>query len=223
MGILHPALGEGTTNHEVLFLPAWWLLPWLMLMPSLRLMLIPTCSMAMVWAMAMALDTMDSAMAMDSMAMARGLLMLMPSLLLIPTTMVDSMDMVWATMVATVLDTMDWDMSMARGLLMLMPSLLLIPTMAMVLDMVDTMAMDMVWDTVDTTGDKSSHQQGYLDIHQDLSVNHQLLCQQKMDYFSLSFIPHQCCQFQCCQPSLTRNGKQEAIENQNVLIRQIKS
>merc|ERR1711890_55558 len=125
------------------------------------------------------------------MSMARGLLMLM----LIPTTMVDSMDMVWATMVAMVL----------------------------VLDMVDTMAMDMVWDTVDTTGDKSSHQQGYLDIHQDLSVNHQLLCQQKMDYFSLSFIPHQCCQFQCCQPSLTRNGKQEAIENQNVLIRQIKS
>merc|ERR1712112_2084 len=101
----------------------------------------------------------------DSMAMARGLLMLMPSLLLIPTTMVDSMDMVWATMVATVLDTMDWDMSMARGLLMLMPSLLLIPTMAMVL----------VLDIVDTTGDKSSHQQGYLDIHQDLSVNHQLL------------------------------------------------
>merc|ERR1712080_484538 len=135
----------------------------------------------------MALDTMDSAMAMDSMAMARGLLMLMPSLLLIPTTMVDSMDMVWATMVATVLDTMDWDMSMARGLLMLMPSLLLIPTMAMVL----------VLDIVDTIGDKSSHQQGYLDIHQDLSVNRQLLCQQKMDYFSLSFIPHQCCQFQC--------------------------
>merc|ERR1712080_326618 len=131
----------------------------------------------------------------DSMAMARGLLMLMPSLLLIPTTMVDTMDMVWVTMVA--MDTMAWDMSMARGLLMLMPSLLLIPTMAMVLalDMVDTMAMDMVWDTVDTTGDKSSHQQGYLDIHQDLSVNHQLLCQQKMDYFSLSFIPHQCCQF----------------------------
>merc|ERR1712114_29865 len=118
---------------------------------------------------------------MDSMAMARGLLMLMPSLLLIPTTMVDTMDMVWVTMAA--MDTMDWDMSMARGLLMLMPSLLLIPTMAMVL----------VLDTVDTTGDKSSHQQGYLDIHQDLSVNHQLLCQQKMDYFSLSFIPHQCC------------------------------
>merc|ERR1712080_732721 len=47
--------------------------------------------------------------AMDTWAwdvsMARGLLMLM----LIPTTMVDSMDMVWATMVATVLDTMDWD------------------------------------------------------------------------------------------------------------------
>merc|ERR1712080_491199 len=112
--------------------------------------------MAMVWAMAMALDTMDSAMAMDSMAM------------------------VWATMVATVLDTMAWD-TMVRGLLMLM----LIPTtMVDTMDMVwATMAMDMVWDTVDTTGDKSSHQQGYLDIHQDLSVNHQLLCQQKMDYF----------------------------------------
>merc|ERR1712080_479763 len=176
-----------------------------MLMPSL--LLIPTTmvdTMDMVWVTMVAMDTM----AWD-MSMARGLLMLM----LIPTTMVDSMDMVWATMVATVLDTMDWDMSMARGPLMLMPSLLLIPTMA----------MDMVWDTVDTTGDKSSHQQGYLDIHQDLSVNHQLLCQQKMDYFGLSFIPHQCCQFQCCQPSLTRNGKQEAIENQNVLIRQIKS
>merc|ERR1712080_654185 len=157
--------------------------------------------------MAMALDTMDSAMAMDSMAMARGLLMLMPSPLLIPTTMVDTLDMAWDTM--------------ARGLLMLM----LIPTtMVDTLDMVwvtmvdtmdmvwATMAMDMVWDTVDTTGDKSSHQQGHLDIHQDLSVNHQLLCQQKMDYFSLSFIPHQCCQFQCCQPNLTRNGKQEAIE-----------
>merc|ERR1712080_84756 len=106
MGILHPALGEGTTNHEVLFLPAWWLLPWLMLMPSLRLMLIPSCSMATAW------DTM-----------ARGLLMLM----LIPTTMVDTLDMVWVTVVATVLDTMAWD-TMARGLLMLMPSPLLIPT-----------------------------------------------------------------------------------------------
>merc|ERR1711890_228660 len=156
---------------------------------------------------------------------ARGLLMLMPSLLLIPTTMVDSMDMVWATMVATVLDTMDWDMSMARGLLMLMPSLLLIPTMAMVLglDMVDTMAMDMVWDTVDTTGDKSSHLQGYLDIHQDLSVNHQLLCQQKNGLFQFEFHPPPVLPVSACQPSLTRNGKQEAIENQNVLIRQIKS
>merc|ERR1712112_253268 len=167
----------------------------LMLMPSL--LLIPTTmvdTMDMVWVTMVAMDTM----AWD-MSMARGLLMLM----LIPTTMVDSMDMVWATMVATVLDTMDWDMSMARGLLMLMPSLLLIPTMAMdmVLDMVDTMAMDMVWDTVDTmamdmvwdtvdtTGDKSSHQQGYLNIHQDLSVNHQLLCQQKNGLFQFEFHP----------------------------------
>merc|ERR1711974_269744 len=108
-----------------------------------------------------------------------------------------------------VLDTMamDWD-TMARGPLMLMPSPLLILTTMVAMDM-----------AVDTTGDKSSHL-GDLDIHQDLSVNHQLLCQQKMDYFSLSFIPHQCCQFQCCQPSHARNGEQEAIENQNVLIRQ---
>merc|ERR1719244_769332 len=119
--------------------------------------------------------------------------MLSPRLMLIPTcSMVDMVDMVWATMVA-------------------------LDTMAMV--WATMVAMDMA---VDTTGDKSSHQQGDLDIHQDLSVNHQLLCQQKMDYFSLSFIPHQCCQFQCCQPSHARNGEQEAIENQNVLIRQIK-
>merc|ERR1719244_2234808 len=120
--------------------------------------------------------------------------MLSPRLMLIPTcSMVDMVDMVWATMVA-------------------------VDTMAM--DSATMVAMDMA---VDTTGDKSSHQQGDLDIHQDLSVNQQLLCQQKMDYFSLSFIPHQCCQFQCCQPSHARNGEQEAIENQNVLIRQIKS
>merc|ERR1719369_2529875 len=147
---------------------------------------------------------------MDWDTMARGLLMLSPRLMLIPTcSMVDMVDM-------------DWD-TMARGPLMLMPSPLLILT-----SMVDTMAMvratmvamDMA---VDTTGDKSSHQQGNLDIHQDPSVNHQLLCQQKMDSFSLSFIPHQCCQFQCCQPSHARNGEQEAIENQNVLIRKKKS
>merc|ERR1712080_74904 len=82
----------------------------------------------------------------------KGLLMLM----LIPTTMVDTLDMVWVTMVATVLATM---------------------------------AMDMVWDTVDTTGDKSSHQQGYLDIHRDLSVNHQLLCQQKNGLFQFESHP----------------------------------
>merc|ERR550519_2649813 len=163
---------------------------------------------------------------MDSMvdiSMARGPLMLMPSLLLIPTTLATAM--VWAmdTMADMAMDSMV-DMSMARGLLMLMPSLLLIlttmeATMAMVWD---TAMVDMAMD-VATTGDKSSHQKGELAIHQDLSVNHQLLCQHQMDYFSLSFIPHLCCQFQCCQPSPTRNGKQEAIENQNVLIRQIKN
>merc|ERR1712072_230867 len=81
---------------------------------------------------------------------------------------------------------------------------------------VDMVSMDTVMAMAMATTDKSSqayllhtkYQQGDLDIHQDLSVNHQLLCQQKMDYFSLSFIPHQCCQFQCCQPSHARNGEQ---------------
>merc|ERR550519_3333398 len=100
------------------------------------------------------------------------------------------------------------------------PRLIPLPILTTMVDMVMAMA----------TTDKSSqpyllqaqHQKGDWAIHQDLSVNHQLLCQHQMDYFSLSFIPHLCCQFQCCQPSPTRNGKQEAIENQNVLIRQIK-
>merc|ERR1711890_138397 len=104
-----------------------------------------------VWAM------LDMAMALDS------------------TVDTMAMDMVMA------LDTLDTAMvdTMARGLLMLSPRLMLIPTMA----------MDMVWDIVDTTGDKSSHQQGYLDIHQDLSVNHQLLCQQKNGLFQFECHP----------------------------------
>merc|ERR1711974_495756 len=113
-------------------------------------MLIPTCSMVdmvdMVWAMVMALDTT----AMDWDTMARGLLMLMPSPLLILTTMVDTME-VWAMVMALDTTAMDWD-TMARGLLMLSPRLMLIPTYSMV-DMVwamvmalDTTAMD--WDTM---------------------------------------------------------------------------
>merc|ERR1711974_312283 len=155
---------------------------------------------------------------------ARGLLMLSlrPSLLLIPTMVATAM--VWAMDTMADMALAMVDTTMARGLLMLMPSLLLIlttmeATMAMVWDMA---MVDMAMD-VATTGDKSSHQKGDWAIHEDLSVNHQLLCQHQMDYFSLSFIPHLCCQFQCCQPSPTRNGKQEAIENQNVLIRQIKN
>merc|ERR1711974_503488 len=150
---------------------------------------------------------------------ARGLLMLSlrPSLLLIPTMVATAM--VWAMDTMADMALAMVDTTMARGLLMLMPSLLLIlTTMEATMAMVWDMAMD-----VATTGDKSSHQHRDWTIHQDLSVNHQLLCQHQMDYFSLSFIPHLCCQFQCCQPSPTRNGKQEAIENQNVLIRQIKN
>merc|ERR1711942_432810 len=141
----------------------------LMLMPSL----IPTtmvdttavwATMAMVWA--------TTAMAMVWATMARGLLMLMPSL--IPTTLVDTT--VWATM--------------ARGLLMLMHRLIpttMVDTMVMVWAMAMVfMDMDMA---VDISGDKSSSQQRNLDIHQDLSVNHQLLCQQKNGLIQFEFHP----------------------------------
>merc|ERR1711875_37993 len=108
----------------------------------------------MVWAMVMA---------MVWATMARGLLMLSlrPRLMLIPTTMVDTTDMVSAMAMVTVWDTTAMDM----------------------------VSMDMVMDMAMATTDKPSqkyllhtkHHQGNLDIHQDLSVNHQLLCQQKMD------------------------------------------
>merc|ERR1719158_166802 len=139
--------------------------------------------------------------AMDTTA--RGLLRLSPRprLMLIPTTMVDTTVMVWAT---TAVDT----------------------------TAVDTMAVDTVMDTATATTDKLSLQHlllaqpphhnspGDLITHQDLSVNHhQLPCQRQMGHFSLSFVPHQCCQFQCHQTSVASNGEQEAYENQNDIIR----
>merc|ERR1712112_548408 len=193
----------------------------LMLSPRLRprLWLIPITATATV------LDTPDTAM--DTTATDMALAM-------------DTTDV--ATMVATT----------ARGLLMLSPRprLMLIPTTAMAMadttvvwatTAVDTMAMDTVsMDTVMATAmattDKPSLQHlllaqpphhyslGDLVTHQDLSVNHhQLPCQRQMGHFSLSFVPHQCCQFQCHQTSVASNGEQEAYENQNVIIRQIKN
>merc|ERR1719369_1459453 len=92
--------------------------------------------------------------------MERGLLMLSPRLMLIPTFfMVATMDMVLATMVLAM--DMAMDFTMERGLLMLSPRLMLIPTLSMEdmedMDMEDIMAMDsdMDLDTGDTTGDKS--------------------------------------------------------------------
>merc|ERR1712055_1220560 len=145
-------------------------------------------------------------------------------------------DTVWDTPhTDTVLDTDTdtdtvWDTvatsDTARGPLMPSPRLRLrlIPTTDTdtVLDMPDT-AVDTMVDTVlDTVVvsmdimDKSSlHFLIQAQQHQDLSVNHQLPCQHQMDYFSLSFVPHQCCQFQCCQASSTSNGKQEARESKS--------
>merc|ERR1719229_2121706 len=177
-------------------------------------------------AMDMALDTMD--MALDTMA--RGLLMLR----LIPTTMVD-------TMVDMVLDMPAMDMALdttdmaldttARGLLMLR----LIPT-TMVDTMVDmavdtmadtdmvlaTMAMDVVFMA---TTDKSTNPYLFPDLlqprdlikYQDLSVNQVLSpCHQNGLYHSSSPPPVLPVSV-LCQSSLTRNGQQEA-ENQNVMI-----
>merc|ERR550519_1795880 len=151
--------------------------------------------MDIAWAMPDMDMVLDMDMAMDSDTTARGLLTPSPRPRLMPLLTLTTMeDMVWA-----------------------MPDMVM--DMAMVIMAVDTV-MDTVMVMAMATTDKSSqpyllqaqHQKGELAIHQDLSVNHQLLCQHQMDYFSLSFIPHLCCQFQCCQPSPTRNGKQEAIE-----------
>merc|ERR1711942_640887 len=127
-------------------------------------------------------DTMDTVLVLamvDTMAatdwsMARGLLMLSPRLMLIPTFCIvvwDTMDtVVWDTMdtvlVLAMVDTMaatDW--STARGLLMLSPRLMLIPTFSMedmedmedITDLAMPVMVDMGLDTEDTTGDKSSH------------------------------------------------------------------
>merc|ERR1712215_228409 len=97
-------------------------------------------------------------MAMD-WSTARGLLMLSPRLMLIPTfsmedTVLDMLDMV-DTMVVLDMDmAMDW--STARGLLMLSPRLMQIPTFSMEDMDMEVMALDtdMVLDTGDTTGDK---------------------------------------------------------------------
>merc|ERR1712131_263278 len=139
--------------------------------------------------MAMALDTTDVATMVATTA--RGLLMLSPRprLMLIPTTAMAMADttVVWATMA------------------------------------VDTVSMDTVMAMATATTDKPSLQHlllaqpphhyslGDLVTHQDLSVNHhQLPCQRQMGHFSLSFVPHQCCQFQCHQTSVASNGEQEA-------------
>merc|ERR1712050_73474 len=141
----------------------------------------------------MASDTTDVATMVATTA--RGLLMLSPRprLMLIPTTAMAMADttVVWAT---TAVDTMA----------------------------VDTVSMDTVMATATATADKLSlphlflaqpphhNSPGDLVTHEDLSVSHQLPCQRQMDHFSLSFVPHQCCQFQCHQTSVASNGEQEA-------------
>merc|ERR1719369_2741391 len=65
-------------------------------MLSPRLMLIPTCTMVDTMVMDSATMVVLDTMAMDWDTMARGPLMLMPSPLLILTSMVDTMAMVWA-------------------------------------------------------------------------------------------------------------------------------
>merc|ERR1712179_135411 len=159
MGILHPALGEGTNQDEKpSLLPAWPLLP------SPRLRLIPT-----TWAdtdsATMESDTPDSdtpdsdTMDSDTESTARGRprLSLRPSLrlLLMPTTPTDTdsdtmdLDMPDSDTVDSDMpdsDTMDSDIECtARGRPRLSLGLMLMPT-----TWADTMDSDTVSDTMDS-------------------------------------------------------------------------
>merc|ERR1712055_566990 len=121
--------------------------------------MVDTEAMVMVW------DTVDLVI-VDTMANVR--LKLNPRLMLIPTTMVvmdwedmvDMVDMVDTEAMVMVWDTVDLAIvdTMANVRLKLSPRLMLIPTTmvdmdwedtADMVDMVDTEAMVMVWDTVD--------------------------------------------------------------------------
>merc|ERR1719187_987379 len=97
------------------------------------------------------------------LSMARGLLMLSPRLMLIPTFSMEDITVLDMVDTMVVEDTaMVMDLSMARGLLMLSPRLMLIPTFSMeditVLDMEDItdlampVMVDTGLDTEDTTG-----------------------------------------------------------------------
>merc|ERR1711997_190123 len=119
-----------------------------LLMPSPRLMLMPTTMELTVLAMAMVpmvlamLDTVATPMPTTE----RGLLMPSPRLMLMPTTMeLTVLAMAMVPMVLAMLDTVATPMpTTERGLLMLSPRLMLMPTtmeltvLAMVVSMVDT-------------------------------------------------------------------------------------
>merc|ERR1711890_182363 len=150
---------------------------------------------------------------------------------MVATTAIGLLMLIPTTATAMVLDTPDTAMDTTATDMALALDTTDVDTMAM-----DTVSMDTVMATATATTDKPSLQHlllaqpphhyslGDLVTHQDLSVNHhQLPCQRQMDHFSLSFVPHQCCQFQCHQTSVASNGEQEAYENQNDIIRQIKN
>merc|ERR1719481_860307 len=146
-----------------------------------------------------------------------------------------AMDLDTAPMDMTLVDTM------ARGLLMLSlrPRLMPIPTTMVDMDMVlDTTAMDMVLDTVPmdmaidmamdmamATTDKfpqpylfpNKHQKDNWVIHQEYSKTDQ----PPNGFYQFEFHLHECCLFQCRQPGSSRNGEQEMLENQNVMIKQL--
>merc|ERR1712228_529251 len=151
-------------------------------------------------AMDMALDTTD--MALDTTA--RGLLM--PRL--IPTTMVD-------TMVDMVLDMPAMDMALDT-------TDMGVDTTADTDMVLATMAMDVVFMA---TTDKSTNPYLFPDLlqprdlikYQDLSVNQVLSPRHQNGLYHWSSPPPVLPVSVLCQSSLTRNGQQEA-ENQNVMI-----
>merc|ERR1712034_307814 len=122
--------------------------------------------------------------------------------------------------------------TMARGPLMLSlrPRLMPIPTTMVDMDMVlDTTAMDMVldmaMDMAMATTDKfpqpylfpNKLQKDNWVIHQEYSKTDQ----PPNGFYQFEFHLHECCLFQCRQPGSSRNGEQEMLENQNVMIKQL--
>merc|ERR1712184_36720 len=210
--------------------------PWLWLMPSPRLMPIPTTATATAWATAATdtvlatTDTVLDTVATTAATTARGPLMLSPPLLLRPRLMpIPTTDTTaWATTVLdtvaptdTVLDTTDTPLATtARGPLSPPPSppLTLMPRL---IPTTDTMAMDTVMATTATAMVCTDTTDKCPAIHPKTSLGITSSSSEKwIAQFGLT--PTSATSFSATRLAQARNGEQEAKENQNVMIRRIK-